>query len=92
MGVPELRQPRPEPYVCGKKDLRVYRDTVLEPGKDAGDQRQSAASVEDKNPCQLPGGVINEKKKSIEKNNSFTFYGSSFIYYISVFGGGKSKE
>lgn len=41
LGMPELRQPRPAHHVCGKKDMRIHRHPVLEPGPHTGNQRQS---------------------------------------------------
>lgn len=46
MGMPQLRKPGSEPYVCGEKDLRVYRNTVLESRQDSGNKGQSTAFVE----------------------------------------------
>lgn len=46
MGVPELWEPRSESHVCGEKDLRVYRNTVLESRQDSGNKGQSTAFVE----------------------------------------------
>lgn len=45
MGVSQLRQPRPGEDVGGQADLRLHRDTVLEPGTDAGNQGQGVALV-----------------------------------------------
>lgn len=60
MGVPELREPGSESYVCSEKDLRIYRNTVLESGKDTGNKRQSTAFVElfDKENAVVLAGVM----------------------------------
>ena len=46
LGVPELRQPRPEQAVRCKTYLRLYRNPVLESGTYTGDQGQSPSPVE----------------------------------------------
>src|SRR5699024_6926224 len=43
--MPELRQYRPEQDERGEKNLRLHRNSVLEPGKNPGDERESYASV-----------------------------------------------
>ena len=45
MGMSKLRLKGAGGTVCGKAYLRVYRNPVLEPGEDSGDQGQGAASV-----------------------------------------------
>jgi len=46
MGVSALRKPQPGYTECCKTYLRIYRNAVLESGKNAGDQGESSASVE----------------------------------------------
>ena len=43
--MPQLREQRPGSDVCGETDLRLYRDSVLEPGADPGDPGPGAPSV-----------------------------------------------
>ena len=45
VGVPQVRQPRPEQAERGPPHLRLHRHPVLEPGPDPGDQGPRAASV-----------------------------------------------
>ena len=46
MGESALRKPQPGYTECCKTYLRIYRNAVLESGKNAGDQGESSASVE----------------------------------------------
>ena len=48
---------------CGKKNLRIYRNTVLEPGKDPGDPGQSITSVKSMN-----------LKRSLRVNSGASFF------------------
>ena len=45
LGMSGMREPRSGYDECCAQNVRVYRNTVLEPGKNTGNQRESAASV-----------------------------------------------
>ena len=62
LGMPELRQQGSEQDERGKKNLRLYRNPVLEPGKNPGDKRKSHASVIKKSLGNLRGFFLKPKK------------------------------
>ena len=45
MGMPQLRQSGSKYHECGKAYLRLYWDTVLEPGEDTGDLGKGASFI-----------------------------------------------
>lgn len=45
MGVSQLRKPESGQDVCSQKNLRIYRNPVLEPGTDPGDSGSGTAPV-----------------------------------------------